>query len=478
MSVLSSLAPERVFKYFEELSQVPRGSGNMSDIADYCVSFAEEHGLRFIRDASDNIIIFKAASKGYENAEPIILQGHLDIVCQKTPEREIDFLRDGLELYVDGDFLKARGTTLGADNGIAVAMIFAILESGNINHPEIQAVLTTDEEIGMVGAIALDASPLTAKRMINLDSEDMDCMTVSCAGGSDFSAAISGKTQKVRGKMITVCISGLCGGHSGICIHEGRINANMLSARILNFLMDKTEFSLVSVNGGDKCNAIPNSSTFEIVSDDAQSIKDAAEAYIAEIKKEVYSREPNLKIEINIADSGEYTAFGDKEKIITALLCAPNGVLDMSREIEGLVETSLNLGILKTVDEKINFGFALRSNKKTALKFLEDKLKAYFKNFGAEIKSGGHYPPWEFNANSRLQEIYIDCYKKPLGKAPRVEAIHAGLECGVFADKIENFDGIAIGPQMYDVHTTNERLSISSTAATYSLLLEILRECR
>lgn len=458
---------------------MPRGSGNMNGIADFCVDFAEKHGLKFIKDNANNVVIYKDAAKGYESAEPIILQGHLDMVCQKTNESSFDFEKDGIELLIDGEFIKANGTTLGADNGIAVAIILSILESDSIPHPAIEAVFTTDEEIGMIGAAALDGSVLSAKKMINLDSEEIDCVTVSCAGGSDFTAKLPTERIKASGNEITITLKGLKGGHSGICINEGRVNANILAGRILNYLNNNTKFSLVSVNGGDKINAITPICEIKVITTD-DNFKAVAEKYIDEIKTEISHREPEFYAEIDVCENktADSMVKASQDKAIYALLLAPNGVTEMSAEINGLVETSLNLGILKTEENYVSYSFALRSNKKTAMKFLEDKLTAFFSPLSAEISTGGHYPPWEFNDRSELQKLYIDNYVAQFGEMPRVEAIHAGLECGVFADKIDGFDAIAIGPQMFDVHTVNERLEIKSVGEIYKLLLKILEKCR
>lgn len=458
---------------------MPRGSGNMNGIADFCVDFAKKHGLKFIRDNANNVVIYKDAAKGYESAEPIILQGHLDMVCQKTNESSFDFEKDGIELLIDGEFIKANGTTLGADNGIAVAIILSILESDSIPHPAIEAVFTTDEEIGMIGAAALDGSVLSAKKMINLDSEEIDCVTVSCAGGSDFTAKLPTERIKASGNEITITLKGLKGGHSGICINEGRVNANILAGRILNYLNNNTKFSLVSVNGGDKINAITPICEIKVITTD-DNFKAVSEKYIDEIKTEIAHREPEFYAEIDVCENktADSMVKASQDKAIYALLLAPNGVTEMSAEINGLVETSLNLGILKTEKNYVSYSFALRSNKKTAMKFLEDKLTAFFSPLSAEISTGGHYPPWEFNDRSELQKLYIDSYVAQFGEMPRVEAIHAGLECGVFADKIDGFDAIAIGPQMFDVHTVNERLEIKSVGEIYKLLLKILEKCR
>ena len=478
MYKLNGAKPARVFHIFEEISAIPRGSGNMKGIADYCVDFAQKNGLKFIRDKADNVIVFKSATVGFENSDPIILQGHLDIVCQKTEESSIDFQKVGLEVYIDGDFVKAKGTTLGADNGIAVAMIMAILESEDISHPEIQAVFTTDEEIGMIGATLLDVSPLTAKKMINLDSEELETVTVSCAGGCDFKATLNFERKEMKGDEIKVTLKGLKGGHSGICIHLGRKNANILMGRFLDFVNKNFDFGLVSVNGGDKGNAIPTMSEAVICAENSAEFSKLAEEYLNELKKEIAFREPDFNFEITVNKEKVCSVICEeaKENIIYALLCCPDSVMQMSAEIEGLVETSLNLGILKTEGNSVFFNSALRSNKKTALCALEEKLITFFKKLHFEIETAGHYPPWEYNPNSVLREVYIETFKEQFGSEPKVEAIHAGLECGVFYDKIKDFDCIAIGPQLYDVHTPDERLSISSTEKMYKLLIEILRK--
>ncbi|MBQ6825769.1 MAG: aminoacyl-histidine dipeptidase [Clostridia bacterium] len=480
MSALKGLEPKRVFEFFEEISAIPRGSGNMNKIADYCENFAIKNSLRYIRDNSNNVIIFKEASKGYENAEPVILQGHIDMVCQKDKDYDIDFEKDGLTLYAEGDFLKAKGTTLGADNGIAVAMVLSVLESNDISHPQIEAVFTTDEEIGMIGARALDTAVLKSRKMINLDSEEIDTVTVSCAGGSEFNAFLKGDLKTSNGELLTLTIKGLKGGHSGVCINEGRQNAHIILGRILGFMKSLYDFKLVSVSGGDKSNAIPNFSAITLLCENANEFKEKAEEYASIIKEEIFSREPDFEIEIKTGGTKNEEVFSDDilDKLIFALFCTPNSVLEMSAEIENLVETSLNLGVLNSENNKITLGYALRSNKKSALKALEDKLYRFYSVIDAEIETGGHYPPWEFNPDSSLQKIYEKCYFEQFGAKPKVEAIHAGLECGVFADKIENFDCIAIGPELLDVHTVNERLSISSTAEIYKLLLEILKNCK
>ena len=473
MAKLEGLKPEKVFKYFEEISALPRGSGNMTEVADYCMDFAKKHSLKVNRDSANNVVIYKDATAGYENAQPVILQGHLDIVCQKDADRDIDFEKDGIDIYVDGDYIKARGTTLGADNGIAVAMIMAILDSDDIAHPPVEALFTTDEEIGMIGASQLDGSKFKGKRLINLDSEEQDKLTVSCAGGSEFEMIIPVKRTKVRGSKITLSLTGLKGGHSGIEIDKGRINASILAGRFLNAI---TGFDIISITGGDKSNAITNACTVELVTPQQEKLMSELKSCAETIKKEISDIEPDFEFSLTVGENGEFDAIDEctKKKLIFTLLFIPNGVQSMSASIEGLVETSLNLGILKTENDKITMISALRSNKQTALWYLEEKLKAFAEMIEFDVKTYGHYPPWEYKENSELQELYKKCFKEKFGYEPTVEAIHAGLECGTLSAKIENLDAISIGPELLDVHTTKEKLKISSAKEMYELVIYLL----
>ena len=477
---LENLKPERVFKYFEEISMIPRGSGNMEKIADYCQGFAEKNNLKFIRDDANNVIVYKSPTKGYENSKPVILQGHLDMVCQKEEGLDFDFEKDGLNLYVDGDYLRAKGTTLGADNGIAVAMIMAILEDKNMPHPPIEALFTTDEEIGMIGAEKLSAKFLTGKRMVNLDSEEMNVITVSCAGGSDFEMTLPVKREKVKAEKINIFISGLKGGHSGVEINAGRVNANILAGRILGFANEISDARIIEVSGGDKGNAIPCTSKISLVSDQPEKLFTELNRYMETVKDEIADREPDFYWEITDCGMGEYEVFAKEtsQKLIFVLNCCLNGVIQMSASIENLVETSLNLGILKTEKDKILMLFALRSNKKSSLEYLEQRLKIFAKQLKFEFKTSGHYPPWEFKKDSELQEICEQTYIDMFGTKPVIAAIHAGLECATLSAKIRGLDCISIGPDLKDVHTVNEKLSISSTHAIYNFVKELLKNLK
>lgn len=479
MGKLDGLKPHKVFEHFEKISAIPRGSKNTDAISAYCMEFAEKHSLKALRDDVGNVIIFKDASVGYENSEPVILQSHLDMVCQKTEDCTIDFEKDGLHLYIDGDFLKAENTTLGADDGIGVAMTLAVLESEDIAHPPIEAVFTVDEEIGMVGAGKLNMSVLKGRKMINLDSEEQDILTVSCAGGSDFEMIIPTHTENMCAETVRINIKGLKGGHSGVEINSGRVNAVILAGRILNYAKSVSDFGIIALNGGAKPNAIANSCKIEIAAKNACELAAKITDYCESIKKEIADREPNATFDIDT--EGEKTVgvidAQARDSLMFALICAPNGVMQMSASVENLVETSLNLGILKMHSDSVVLHFSLRSNKKTALEFLEKRLCAIAAHIGAKQKAYGHYPPWEYCENSPLREIYIKAFEDKFGRKPTVSAIHAGLECGVFANALEKLDCICIGPDMTDVHTVNEMLSIPSTAAVFELLKSVLENC-
>lgn len=479
MCILKGINPENVFRFFEEISAIPRGSGNTDKISGYCMSFAEKRGLKAERDRLGNVIIYKEGSEGFENSDPIIIQGHVDMVCQKKDGIEIDFEKEGINLVTDGDFIKADGTTLGADNGIAIAIMLAVLD-GNYEHPPIEAVFTVDEEVGMLGAVGINEKLLKAHRMINLDSEEIDTVTVSCAGGCDFVMNIPFSNQVLSGTRIELIVRGLRGGHSGVEINSGCVNADILMGRILGEASTIADFGIVSINGGDKGNAIPLRCGAELVVADAKDFSEHLQKYIEKIKSEIAVREPEFECDILIHESGDYKVIDSAacKKLIFSLMCVPNGVMEMSAEISDLVETSLNLGILKTNYDSIELHFTLRSNKETALEYLEHKMTIFAKYSGIESDSFGHYPPWEYVSGSELLSKYIEIYNHKMGSEPKVAALHAGLECGIFSSKIKDLECISIGPQMYDVHTINERLSISSVQELFCMLLELLKSCR
>lgn len=480
MGVLDGRKPENVFKYFEEISAVPRGSSHRVKIADFCESFAKENNLRVYRDDADNVVIFKNASKGYENAPPVILQGHLDMVWQKAEDSSKNLEEEGIDLLVDGDYVTADGTTLGADNGIAVAMAMAILTDETLAHPAIEAVFTSDEEIGMLGAKELDTKILSAKRMINVDSEEPGVITVSCAGGSDFTMTIPFETKKAEGDRVVISLKGLKGGHSGIEINSGRVNANILAGRLLSYLSKENEFDIISVMGGNRANAIANLCKIELLTKNGAKLSRLAREYLDVIKKEISAKEEEFFAEVEVFETNQYDVIEEsaKNKLIYALALSPNGVQEMSAEIENLVETSLNLGILEKKQDEFVMTFALRSSKKTALFALSEKLSMLAKCIGCEFEVSGYYPPWEYKKDSEMQELCSNIFEEMYGCKPKIEAIHAGLECAVFSGAICGLDCISIGPKIFDAHTVEEKLSISSTEETYKLIVKMLENCR
>jgi dipeptidase D len=471
---------KRVLEIFEALCAIPHGSGNMEEISAFCVDFAQKCGLAAERDEARNVVIKKSATLGYENAPAVMLQGHLDMVCQKVEGSAVDFEKDGIKTVIEGDYMKAVGTTLGADNGIAVAMILALLERNDLSHPALEAVFTTDEEIGMLGALELDMSRLKAEKMINLDSEEDDVVTVSCAGGSDFVMRIPFERKEEEGTCLTVTFKGLQGGHSGVEIHKGRANADLLAGRFLQHMASSVPFSLMAVNGGDKSNAIPRFSEMKIVTTDPAAFLKESETYLATLKNELATREPGFVSVLKKEGEGSFSVVEKNaaDRIIAALCTVPNGVMNMSADIAGLVETSLNLGILETKENAVALHFALRSNFTSGLVALEEKMFAFASLLSCEASTGGHYPPWEYRADSKLRDLYTRLYLEKTGKEAKVEAIHAGLECGVFAAGISDLDCIAIGPNLFDVHTTEEKMSLSSAKKIYELLAALLKECR
>ncbi len=475
MSNLSHLTPKRVFEHFAALSRVPRGSGDRKRIADFVENFAITHNLRCVHDDAHNVIIYKDGSAGREAEAPVILQGHLDMVCQKTADSTVDFENDGIELYVDGDELRANGTTLGADNGIAAAMILAVLEDNTLSHPPIEAVFTADEEIGMLGAWELDMSVLNGRRMINLDAEEDDVLTVSCAGGSDLVLMVNVTREIMRGTPVTVAFHGLRGGHSGVEIDKHRQNADKLMGALL-MRLSGDGVRLISVDGGDKGNAIPNACTAVLCVADPNAFAERVTAWLRAKQDALKQTEPHFIFDIAVGDEDLLfpMTVTDTNRVTALLTAVPDGVVQMSGEIDGLVETSLNLGILKTDGNDVILHHTLRSNKQMGLDLLEKTVVNAATGIADVIDTFGHYPPWEFKADSPLQQTFIRCYEAQVGKAPKVEAIHAGLECAVFASRLEGLDCIAIGPSMRDVHTVDEALNIPSTQQTFSLLLTIL----
>ncbi len=474
MDSILNLEPKRVFYYFNEISKIPHGSGNTKKISDFCVDFAKREGLKYIQDENNNVIIFKSR-QNTDSDKTVMIQGHLDMVCEKEADYKIDFEKEPLKLKIEGDFITAEGTTLGGDDGIAIAYALAVLENKTIVHPDIEAVFTVDEEIGLLGANSIDLSLTKGNILLNIDSEQEGIFTVSCAGGATVRCEFPLDYKKASGTKYTVRIDGLMGGHSGVEIDKYRANSNILSARLLYTLCEKYEAELISINGGLKDNAIPNLTVFEILSNkDIQ--KDVAEFETA-VKNEFRIAEPELRISITSeAFDGLVVNNQLTKKAVCFLLAQPNGILNMDLEIPGLVKTSLNMGILKTDFEKMEFSYSVRSSLKSEKRALIDKIKALTELAGGKAYVYGEYSPWEYRAESYLREKVTHVYKKLYGDLPKYEAIHAGLECGVLAEKIDNLDAISFGPDMPDIHTPKERASVTSIKRVWEFIVELLAD--
>ena len=475
MSVLSHLEPKEVFYYFEEICGIPHGSGNTKRIADYCEQFAARRGLQHSRDAHDNVIIVKEAAAGYENAAPVVLQGHLDMVCEKAPGCHKDMETEGLELAEENGWVFARGTTLGGDDGIAVAMMLALLAEETLPAPRLECIITSDEEIGMLGAAALQPTLVTGRSMINLDSEEEGVFTVSCAGGNRTTCMVPIRREVCPWEGVAVTVSGLDGGHSGAEIHRGLGNACMLLGRALAAMEQETELRLVSIAGGLKDNAIPREATALLMAADAREAVAAAEKLNAVLKEEYRATDSGVSLTAApAAVEGTPMDADSTARVISFLICAPNGVQVMSGDIPGLVQTSLNLGILKTEAGCVTAAFCVRSSVETQKAMVTQRLAHLAALCGGSVSVWGDYPGWAYRADSPLRELLTQVYREQRGAEPRVEAIHAGLECGLFAGKLPGLDCVSIGPDLEEIHTTREKMHIASVQRLWALVTETL----
>ena len=478
MSVLTGLQPERVFYYFEQISSIPRGSGNMDKISGWLMEFAEAHGLDAKRDEADNVIIRKDGSAGCGQRETLILQGHCDMVCEKKPESGHDFSRDPLNIRTDGDRIWAEGTTLGGDDGIAVAMMLAILEDESLVHPPLEAVFTTDEEIGMLGASALDFSELKGRRMLNLDSEEEGILLAGCAGGMTAHCRIPVRYDEVSASWYQVTVHGLTGGHSGSEIDKNRANANLLAGRFLYTLDQRMPFALAEIEGGEKDNAIPRRTRMIIGTDGdgEEELRSAVKQLETELRREYRGsdEEITLTVEKTAEDVRPALNPGSLQKVVFYLMNMPGGVIKMSGEISGLVETSCNLGILKLTPEELSGCVSVRSSIGSARDALGDRICYLTEFLGGDYHTEGVYPAWEYQEYSSFRKLVEKAYTEFYGNAPRVEAIHAGLECGLFYEGLPGLECVSMGPDIKDIHTTEETMSVSSVKRTYELVLKIL----
>lgn len=482
MMLSEELYPQRVFYYFEQIAAIPHGSRNTKAISDFLVNFAKEHNLVWYQDENNNVVIVKEASAGYEAAEPIIIQGHMDMVCEKEKGVDIDFEKDGLKLYIDGDFLKAEGTTLGGDDGIAVAYALALLDSQEIAHPKLEVVITVDEEIGMLGADAIDLSMLTGHTMLNIDSDVEGSFLTGCAGGMAVNVTLPIKRVMQSGEKVALTITGLEGGHSGSEIDKEHGNANILMGRLLRALFEETPFGIISLAGGLKDNAIPRECVTELLvpQENVNLVKEIADKLDIELKKEFMTADPSVCIEFEDLGKKEESIldFGSVSRVIFYLRSVPNGVQHMSQVMHGMVETSLNLGIMELKEDALYTVTSIRSSVGTRKADLLDRVTAIVELLGGEAEVEGDYPAWEYKQDSSLRPQIAKVYKQLYGKDPVFETIHAGLECGLLSEKIKNLDCVSFGPDNFDIHTPKERLSISSTGRVWDFIVEFLRQAK
>lgn len=482
MSVLENLEPKNVFAFFEELTKIPHGTFNTKQISDYCVEFAKERNLDVIQDGANNVIIKKGGTAGYEDSEPVIIQGHLDMVCEKTADSAHDFTKDPLQLYVEDGFVKARETTLGGDDGIAVAMIMALLDSSDIEHPPIEAVLTTDEETGMGGANAIDLSGLKGKMLINMDSEEEGILITGCAGGIEYETTIPVNRESGKGTLIRIRVHGLLGGHSGSEIHKQRGNAHKMMGRLLYRLKKQADIRLTEVYGGSLANVISLecSSGILVRAEDAEKCLNTIREMEQIWKDEFMGEEPDLCVDCEVVQETDISAF-DKDstcRVITYLMLCANGMIEYSRKLSGIVETSLNIGAVFCEEDAIRTRFQIRSSVETRKQQLKEQLEQCGEIVGGTSRVLGEYPAWQYKEDSKLRPIMISTYKELFGKDPVVSVIHAGLECGLFLGKRPDLDCVSCGPNVKDVHSVSERLDIASTQRTWQYLKEILKKCK
>ena len=476
MAVLEGLEPRGVLHWFEELCHIPHGSGNTQALSDYLVQFGRDRGLAVQQDELGNVILCKPGTPGYENAPAVMLQGHMDMVCEMAPDCTKDMAREGLDLVVDGDLIYAEGTTLGADDGIAVAMGLALLDSKDIPHPPLEVVLTVDEEVGMKGAAGIDLSGLKSRLLLNLDSETEGEITAGCAGAARVDIAVPVKRDTFPGETVEITVSGLLGGHSGAAIDRGRANAMVLLGRILYAFLQENDGRLVTLSGGGKDNAIPVSASAVLTVADAEKTTVICQKMEKIFRREYAVADSDIAVTVAPCRSDVLPMDADSTHRVLALLqCAPNGVLERSREVEGLVQTSLNLGILTTGDDAVHASFSVRSSVATQKQMLIQRLGSLMERLGGSVSTHGEYPGWEYMPQSPLRDLMVQVFTDQYGYAPKVEAIHAGLECGLFSAKLPGLDCVSFGPDLREIHTFRESMSVASVQRVYTMVVETLK---
>lgn len=480
MSVLEGLQPASVFHFFEEICGIPHISYHEQALSDYCVAFARERNLFCQQDKMGNVIIIKEATPGYEKEPAIILQGHLDMVGEWDKDCSIDMAKEPIQIEVEGDYIKAKGTTLGGDDGIAVAYGLALLDGKDISHPRLEVVLTVSEEVGLLGAAAVDLSLCQGRRLINVDSEEEGIFTVGCAGGAYADCTVPVVREKKTGICCRLALEGLKGGHSGTEIDKGRGNSNVLMGRFLVMLKEKLEYSLASLKGGARSNVIANGTyaTILLKEEDLQAMAEVAKEFHDQMEGEFGAADPDMRMSAMIVgeEEREVVDAASLEKVLALLALTSNGVQAMSMDLPGLVETSCNMGVIKLHRDQMSMQSSIRSSVASAKEYTMKKMELLTSALGGRTERSGDYPSWPYARNSQFRDLCVSVYKRQYGKAPRVETIHAGLECGILSGKVPGLDCISIGPDMKDIHSPKERLSISSTARVWEFLKAVLAE--
>lgn len=481
MRVLENLEPKNVFRFFEELTQIPRPSHQEKAVSDYLVRFAKARDLEVHQDAIYNVIIIKEASEGYESEAPIILQGHMDMVCETAPGCTKDMSREGLDLVVDGDYISAKGTTLGGDDGVAVAYALALLDDETLSHPRLEFVCTVAEEVGMDGAHAIDCSPLKGHLLLNMDSENEGVVLAGCAGGGSAKVRLPAERAGSPWERVTLQVTGLTGGHSGTEINKGRASSVAILGRVLREAAEQTGLRLLAMTNGSKDNAISREGAALVAVENRQVFAGAVRQSEAAIAAEVHVVDPGLttvvtdgRLVAGVSPEADVLTAAATRRALALMAALPAGVQRMSDNVADLVETSLNWGVATLDGNGLLMRAALRSSVGTAYQALAAKVRWIAEAFGARVQMSGEYPAWEWVENSVLRDKMARIYRDMFGKELVIEAIHAGVECGLLAGKIANLDAISMGPNILDIHTPQERLSISSTKRMYDFIVKII----
>lgn len=476
MSTIHTIEPRKVFHWFYELNQIPRCSGNEKRISDFLVNFAKERNLEVYQDSIYNVIIKKPATKGYENSPAVIIQGHSDMVCIKGEGSSHNFDSDPIEMIVEGDVLRANNTTLGGDNGIAIAYGLAILDSDDLKHPAIELLVTTNEETGMDGALALTNEYLSGKILLNIDSEEEGVFLVSCAGGANQTVSFSLNKEKKSGTGLEIKVSGLKGGHSGVEIIKQRANTIKLMARILDKCRDN--ITLAQIMGGTKHNAIPSEAKAVVLADDLKNTIHEIESFAKELKEEYRVEDSGLNITTKEVNVEEVFLKDLSYDIIDFLMMVPDGVQYMSKDIEGLVQTSVNNAVVEELEGQLVITISLRSSSGSSLRELLNRVALIAKRTNGKARENSFYPAWEYDDKSEIRKKAVKVFEELFGKKAEVNAIHAGLECGVLKKILPDTDMISFGPDLYDVHTEKEHLSISSVERIWKFLIRLLEDIK